>query len=395
MNQQINGGQWNLVGTYTFRTDGAVSLSDDVSGGQDIVADAVKLVWVEAAPDPTPTPVPPTPTTVPHTPTPTPVPPTSTPSTSELVVDDSDSGFSTTYIGDAWQAYMQTDGQHYGDTHHFNSQIGTGNDIATWAFQVPQPGVYQVYAWWWAGGWRPSDVPYTVHHDDGATTVRMNQQINGGQWNLVGTYTFRTDGAVSLSDDVSGGQDIVADAVKLVWVEAPPDPTPTPIPPTSTPTYTPTPMPTATATPTSIPDDIVLDDAGDAFQAYASRDTWVIHTQNGGQHYNGSHHYNEQVGTGSDIATWSFQVPTAGVYEVYAWWWKGSWRPVDVPYTIDHAAGSTIIRMNQQIDGGQWNLVGTFAFQDNGTVTVSDDVSSGRDIVADAIRLVYRSPLSP
>jgi hypothetical protein len=36
-----------------------------------------------------------------------------------------------------------------------------------------------------------------------------------------------------------------------------------------------------------------------------------------------------------------------------------------------------------------------FSFQDRGSVVVSDDVSSGYDVVADAIRVVYQSPRPP
>ncbi len=151
-------------------------------------------------------------------PTPTPGPsPTPTPPT--IVVDDADINFTTAYQQDAWQTYTKIGGQHYGDTHHYNSQIGSGQDIATWQFTVPQPGRYKVYAWWWEGSWRPTDVPYTIHHLNGNATVRMNQQINGGQWNSLGTFSFQAGGSVTLSDDVTtpNSRDIVADAIRVVF----------------------------------------------------------------------------------------------------------------------------------------------------------------------------------
>jgi len=74
---------------------------------------------------------------------------------------------------------------------------------------------------------------------------------------------------------------------------------------------------------------------------------------------------------------------------VYAWWWEGSWRPADVPYTLQHADGSTVVRVSQQLDGGQWNSLGIYRFDGAGTVSISDDVSAGTDIVADAVRVVY------
>ena len=162
-------------------------------------------------------------------PTDTPIPePTSTfaPDQNELVVDDTDSGFSTGASGDHWQEYVGAGGQHYGNTHHYNHETGTGQDIATWSFTVPESGSYEVFAWWWQGSWRPTDVPYTVHHLNGATTSRVNQRVDGGQWNLLGTFDFQGTGSVVVSDDVSSGRDIVADAVRLVRVDPMPTATP-------------------------------------------------------------------------------------------------------------------------------------------------------------------------
>jgi hypothetical protein len=143
--------------------------------------------------------------------------PTNTPSPSELIIDDSDSGFSTTFSQDAWREYTDADGQHHGATHYFNAQTGSGEDFARWSFTVSQSGRYEIYAWWWEGSWRPTDVPYTIDHLNGSTTVRVNQQANGGQWNSLGTFAFQGRGSVSVSDDVSTGDDLVADAVRIAY----------------------------------------------------------------------------------------------------------------------------------------------------------------------------------
>jgi hypothetical protein len=175
-------------------------------------------------------------------------------SVDEIIVDDADANFSTSFSQDEWQSYTQVGGEHYGDSHHFNVQMGTGQDTATWSFAVPNPGIYDVYARWWAGAWRPVDVPYTISYHNGTTVVDANQQESGGQWNLLGTFHFENEGSVTVSDDVSTGQDLVADAIRLVYQSEPPLPTPTPSP-TSTPTVrdTPTPPPTETPFPTDMP----------------------------------------------------------------------------------------------------------------------------------------------
>ena len=185
-----------------------------------------------------------TPTSTPI-PTNTPVPPTATPSPTadpdELIIDDSDSGFSASFSQDSWSQYTAVGGQHYGDTHHYNGQVGAGLDVATWSFTVPRPGTYAVHAWWWEGAWRPTDVPYTINHSHGSTTTRVNQQTNGGQWNLLGVFAFWDQGSVTVSDDVSSeGIDTVADAIKLAYVGPLPTTTPSPTatPPTGPPIVT-------------------------------------------------------------------------------------------------------------------------------------------------------------
>jgi len=149
------------------------------------------------------------------TPTPTP-----TPIGDEVIVDDQDADFSTSYTQDAWQEYYDVDGQHYGNTHHFNRQIN-GEDTATWVFSVPNPGSYEVYAWWVGNptgqDYRSPDVPYTINHTGGGSTVEVNQKVNGGQWNLLGEYNFQDTGSVIVSDNVSSGRDIVADAIRLLY----------------------------------------------------------------------------------------------------------------------------------------------------------------------------------
>ena len=57
---------------------------------------------------------------------------------------------------------------------------------------------------------------YTVHYAGGTTVVPMNQTQNGGQWNLLGTFTLNpaSNPMVELSDQANGR--VVADAVMVV-----------------------------------------------------------------------------------------------------------------------------------------------------------------------------------
>jgi len=154
----------------------------------------------------------------PATPVPTPVPTPVTPV--QHIFDNESSGFATSATQDAWQRYDEVGGQHYGDSHAYNHVLGTGQDIATWSFSVPKAGRYAVYAWWWDGEWRPTDVPYVVNASI-SRTVRVNQQLNGGRWNLLGTFEFKSGGSIAVKDNATTGQDIVADAVGLAYVGLP------------------------------------------------------------------------------------------------------------------------------------------------------------------------------
>jgi hypothetical protein len=47
-----------------------------------------------------------------------------------------------------------------------------------------------VYAWWPALPGNATHTAYDIHNAAGVTTVRVNQAQRGGQWNLLGTFSF-------------------------------------------------------------------------------------------------------------------------------------------------------------------------------------------------------------
>lgn len=86
---------------------------------------------------------------------------------------------------------------------------------ATWTFTVAVDGSYNVYAYWKASSNRATDAPYTVNYDGGSKTVRVNQEIYGSQWNLLGTFPFvsTTPGSIVLGNDAD--EYVIADAIKV------------------------------------------------------------------------------------------------------------------------------------------------------------------------------------
>jgi hypothetical protein len=100
--------------------------------------------------------------------------------------------------------------------------------------------------------------------------------------------------------------------------------------------------------------------------------------------------------TSKSGATYTFSValPTAGEYQVFAWWTERyirrtgvSKRRTSVPYDINHLDGTSTVTVNQQENSGQWNQLGDiWRFDKTATITIRSlgDGSTS----ADAIMLV-------
>jgi hypothetical protein len=78
---------------------------------------------------------------------------------------------------------------------------------------------------------------------------------------------------------------------------------------------------------------------------------------------------------------------TAGSRNVYAWWAQGANRSTTAPYVVYHAAGSTTVNKNQQVNGGSWQLLGTWSFNaGNNDVKLSCWTTTGFVVLADAVK---------
>lgn len=130
-----------------------------------------------------------------------------------VVLDNSSAGFSAS---STWTTGTSATDK-YGSNYRWRSTESV-SDPATWTVSNLPAGSYKVYAWWSAGSNRSTAAPYIVYHSSGSTTVKVNQQANGGQWNLLGTFTL--DGGsekVALSCWATSGYVVIADAIK--WVK--------------------------------------------------------------------------------------------------------------------------------------------------------------------------------
>lgn len=92
-------------------------------------------------------------------------------------------------------------------------------------------------------------------------------------------------------------------------------------------------------------------------------------------------------------AEWSTDRLTAGEVSVWAWWPKIPNGAQNVAYDIFTSGGTVTVTVDQSTNGGQWNLLGTYAF-DAGMHRVqvnNGGAGPGTRVIADAIRFTWTS----
>ena len=188
--QTAQGSQWVSLGVFTFNagTTGNVRIRATSSGYT--IADAVRFTQQQATPV-------------------------------DIVVDASDPT-GVTKVG-AWTPSTTTAG-YYGADALNDGNTKSGTQSVKFTPNLPVAGTYEVFAWWPAATNRSPSVPFKITHASGTPTVNVNQQLNGGQWYSLGTYTFNagTTGSVLITNAYTGPLPVpsqcyvLADAVRFV-----------------------------------------------------------------------------------------------------------------------------------------------------------------------------------
>lgn len=244
----------------------------------------------------------------------------------------------------------------YGTDYRYKGGGGTSSgNYAEFRPNLPG-GTVNVYAWWSQGSNRGNAVPIAVTHAGGTSTVYVNQQTNGGKWNLLGTWTFNagTGGYARLKDSFADSSKVaIADAFRFVTV---------------------------------MPADVVVDNASAGFTASAN---WYTATSAADKY--GSDYKFRATAAVSDVATWNFTVPQNRDYEIYAWWSQGTNRAIYAPYIVTHSNGTVTVTRNQQTGGGAWQSLGTrHLLGGPNNVKLSCWTTTGYVVIADAIRASAR-----
>lgn len=100
---------------------------------------------------------------------------------------------------------------------------------------------------------------------------------------------------------------------------------------------------------------------------------------------------------GKKSVTWTPNIPKSGKYEVRLSHCHNVRRATNTPVTIVHASGETTIRINQQEvpkHGKLFRSLGVFKFKKGkaGSITISNEGTDGKYVIADAIQLLEHSP---
>ena len=137
------------------------------------------------------------------------------------------------------------------------------------------------------------------------------------------------------------------------------------------------------------PVNLILDDD------YAGTATGNFEVRTGVAHYAGRSRYSDGTGTSSfeftPDAFGSGILPRAGLYRVYAWWSADNDAASDTVIRIFHSDSTTELSVDQSINGGRWNVLGEYMFNNDvfHAITISDEATSGGRAVADAVRFEY------
>jgi hypothetical protein len=127
---------------------------------------------------------------------------------STIVVDNTDAGF--TAVG-SWSTSSGIDGFYGGNYRYSTDALSTS--IARWTPTITASGTYEVYIRWSSFSNRPDAAPVKVVYNGGSQTQNVNQQTQGGCWQLLGVYTMNAGTANYVELTASDTGATIADAV--------------------------------------------------------------------------------------------------------------------------------------------------------------------------------------
>jgi hypothetical protein len=138
-----------------------------------------------------------------------------------IVVDETEAT-----LEGAWQYSTHTP-PYVGLGYLHDQREGKGKKSVTFTPDLPRAGFYEVRLAHCYNVRRATNTPVTIHHADGETTLRINQQEeppHGRLFRSVGTFRFASgkSGWVRISNEGTDGKYVIADAVQFLPAMAAP-----------------------------------------------------------------------------------------------------------------------------------------------------------------------------
>jgi N-acetylmuramoyl-L-alanine amidase len=122
--------------------------------------------------------------------------------------------------GASWNGTLTNPWGNANATRFTNTVNGNPTATATYTFDVPATGYYNVYISYSASANRTTQAHWQVRHSGGTTAFRVNQQRDGATWVLLGNFHFVAGSPASqrqvvVLNDAPGGGVVTADAVRI------------------------------------------------------------------------------------------------------------------------------------------------------------------------------------
>lgn len=182
INQQQNGDIWHSLGTYPLGTgtDNSVLIRTNNTNGY-VIADAVRFIRDTAT---------------------------------EYIIDNTESTYVT--LNGSWSSSTSTSG-YFGSNYLHDNNSGKGSKSVQFTPNLAKAATYEVFARWTAYTNRASNVPVDINYNGGNTTVTIDQKQDHNQWISLGSYSFSTGtaGTITFRNDGTNGY-VIVDAVRLV-----------------------------------------------------------------------------------------------------------------------------------------------------------------------------------
>jgi len=144
--------------------------------------------------------------------------------------------------------------------------------------------------------------------------------------------------------------------------------------------------------PADVRDEVVVDNDEVGYETVRGA-AWAAGT--GVPGYRGGNYRSVPAGTGTRAVRWRLVVPRSGDYEVQVSHAAHENRASNAPFTVTHAKGTSVVRVDQRAAGtseprgGSWVTLGTYRLAEGLTsIELSDDADGV--VIADAVRLRRR-----